>query len=509
MKKTHTVNISGIIFHIDEDAYEKLNAYLSRVKRHFEGSEGKDEIISDIESRIAEIFKERTSDRKEVVTIEDVDEAIKVMGEPKQFDDEEKSHETSEETETGSFYDGTRPKRLYRDPDHRVLGGVCAGIGAYFNIDPVWIRILFIILLFTGFGILLYILLWVVIPMAKTTAEKLEMKGEKVNISNIEKSINEEIDHLKSKINDLRKEAKQTFGKKKSNDEIDRLGNFFEQLIKLTLRVIIVFVGFVLVIVGLALLTAFLVMLFADGSYYFPPHIGLTSFSIIEFLQIFTQTATDSWILLLSVLLLVGIPVLGIIFGGFKMLFGIKGRNRAVSGFMSFLWISSFIAIIVIGVRTWNNFSYKDEATETKSIMPGSSRTYYVQLNENRQSLHHHDKIHFDDVQIVMKDHKVLAANLQPGLELYTSNSDSIKVEIIKKVRYGDRIDKNKRLNAINYSYKITDSLLILDRFFSINELQNWGFQEMEINLYIPKGLKVVYDKELDKISPDNDIKMD
>lgn len=509
MKKTHTVNISGIIFHIDEDAYEKLNAYLGRVKRHFEGSEGKDEIINDIESRIAEMFKERTSDRKEVVTIEDVNEVVKVMGEPKQFDDEEKDRETSEEKGAGSFYESTRPKRLYRDPDHRVLGGVCAGIGAYFNIDPVWIRVLFIILLFTGFGILFYLLLWIVIPVAKTTAEKLEMKGERVNISNIEKSINEEIDHLKSKINDLRKEAKQTFGKKKSNDEIDRLGNFFEQLIKLTLRIVIVLVGFVLVIIGLGLLTAFLVMLFANGSYQLPLHIGFTSFSIIEFLHIFTPTPTDSLILLLSIALLVGIPVLGIVYGGFKMLFGIKGRNRAVSGIMSFLWISSFIAIIVIGVRIWNNFAYKDAVTETKSIMPDASRTYYVQLNENKQNLYHHDKMVFDKVQIIMKDDKVLATNLQPGLKLYPSGSDSIKLEIIKKVRYGSKMAKNKRLDAINYSYEFTDSLLLFDRFFSINESQNWGFQEMEIKLYTPKGLNIVYDKELDKISPYNDIRID
>ena len=214
MKKTFTINISGIIFHIDEDAYEKLNKYLRTIKRHFSGTDGADEIINDIEMRIAEILQGKLSEKKEVINFTDVEEVISIMGEPSEFDDtEEEKGESGAPRESETY---RYQKRLYRDPENKILGGVSSGLGAYFNIDPVWIRLLFVLLtVFSGIGILIYIVMWIVVPVASSTAERLEMRGEPVNISNIEKSIREEVDHLKSKLNDLTDEAKKTFKKKK------------------------------------------------------------------------------------------------------------------------------------------------------------------------------------------------------------------------------------------------------------------------------------------------------
>ena len=139
MKKTFTINISGIIFHIDEDAFEKLSNYLNSIKSCFNSSDGKDEIIADIEARIAEMLQAKISDSKQVITIEDISEIIAVMGEPEQIGAENGA-------QTKSNYSSTETrKRLYRDSDNKVLGGVCSGIGAYFNIDPVWIRVAFVI----------------------------------------------------------------------------------------------------------------------------------------------------------------------------------------------------------------------------------------------------------------------------------------------------------------------------------------------------------------------------
>ena len=141
MKKTLTINISGIIFHIDEDAYDKLNAYLDTLKRHFTKTQGKEEIISDIEGRIAELLQERISDAKQVVTIDDVSEVISLMGEPWEFEteaEEEKEASASPEDIKG-------PKRLYRDPDRKVIGGVAAGVAAYLNVDVLWVRLAFVL----------------------------------------------------------------------------------------------------------------------------------------------------------------------------------------------------------------------------------------------------------------------------------------------------------------------------------------------------------------------------
>ena len=190
MKKTVTINISGIIFHIDEDAFDRLSIYLGTIKSYFTNSEGRDEIIADIEARIAEMLQAKISESKQVITIQDIDEVISIMGEPEQI-----GADNGAEPKQAKIHSETKThKRLFRDPDNKVLGGVCGGIGAYFNIDPIWIRVAFIAALFIfGSGPLLYIILWIIIPQATTSTERLEMRGEPINISNIEKSIHEEI----------------------------------------------------------------------------------------------------------------------------------------------------------------------------------------------------------------------------------------------------------------------------------------------------------------------------
>ena len=204
MKKTFTVNIRGIVFHIDEDAYEVLNDYLQSIKQYFAKTEGGDEIISDIETRIAEMLRESIGDEKQVITLDDIEKVIEVIGQPSEFggepEDETTWQQKSEKSKT--------IKRLYRDPDRSILGGVCGGLGAYFHTDPVWFRLAFVIFSLPGFGtpLIIYFILWIVIPEARTAAEKLQMKGEKVNISNIEKSIREEIGNMKNKFNDFTKD---------------------------------------------------------------------------------------------------------------------------------------------------------------------------------------------------------------------------------------------------------------------------------------------------------------
>ena len=196
MKKTLTINISGSIFHIDEDAFDQLQSYLRTISSHYGASEEGREIITDIEARIAEIFQEKLSSKDQVVNTEMVEETITIMGKPEEIfaTDEENAEREEENTESAPTSNGKRKRRLYRDPDHRVLGGVASGLAGYFGIDVVVIRLLFAILFFLGYGfsLPLYIILWIAVPKAVTTTQKLEMKGKKVNISNIEESIKDE-----------------------------------------------------------------------------------------------------------------------------------------------------------------------------------------------------------------------------------------------------------------------------------------------------------------------------
>ena len=222
MKKNINVNISGLLFNIDEDAFAALQNYLDRLKHYFGSDESATEIINDIESRIAEMMQEKLSERKSVITIEDVQQIIKVMGEPGEIEDESE-FETKQQATPPPFeaksnnYQTTSGKRkLYRDPDDKIIGGVSSGLAIYFGIAPIWIRLAFIALTFFGMSILVYIILWIVIPEAKTTAQKLEMRGEPVNIDNIEKSIRDELNNLGDKLNDI----KDKHFKKKVKDQM-------------------------------------------------------------------------------------------------------------------------------------------------------------------------------------------------------------------------------------------------------------------------------------------------
>ncbi len=213
MKKTLTVNISGQVFHIDEDAYNVLNDYLQSIKQHFSKTKGGEEIFTDIEARIAEMLRERLVDNKQVITIEDISQVIKTIGDPSEFGGDE----FEEQSHTGGqSHTGKSTKKLYRDPEDAMLGGVCSGLAAYFHTDRVWFRLGFTVAAIAGFGapILIYIILWIVVPPATTVTERLEMRGEKVNLSNIGSSVREEIEKVKNKINDFANEAKNTYKKK-------------------------------------------------------------------------------------------------------------------------------------------------------------------------------------------------------------------------------------------------------------------------------------------------------
>ncbi len=210
MKKVLNINMRGIIITIEEDAFQKLSNYLDSINSHFKTKKGYEDIMSDIETRIAELFQQKLKDGKQSISMEDVEEIISVMGHPSDFNlDEEEYTATAAETYK------RKQKRLFRDMDNRMIAGVCAGLGAYFNIDLVWFRVAFVAALFLGgSSILVYLILWVVIPPARTLSEKLEMQGDPVTIENIENAFKEEVSGLKDKLNDLTKQAKETFQKK-------------------------------------------------------------------------------------------------------------------------------------------------------------------------------------------------------------------------------------------------------------------------------------------------------
>jgi phage shock protein PspC (stress-responsive transcriptional regulator) len=190
MKITVSINLGGYSFNIDEDAYAELKRYLRNLELHFAGEESSSEILSDIETRMAELFRTKLTSYKQVIDIKDVQQVITVLGTPEDISDNE-GPTTRDKFSSPGYH------RMYRDPDHRVIGGVCAGIAAFWNIELWVVRLIFLVLAMMGIGILIYLILYIVLPEAKTTAEKIAMKGNPVNIHNIKDSVKQEFDTVR------------------------------------------------------------------------------------------------------------------------------------------------------------------------------------------------------------------------------------------------------------------------------------------------------------------------
>ncbi len=169
MKKAIQINLAGAVFHIDDNAYGLLKEYLSSVERKFSRDPGGAEVIQDLEIRMAELFTEKLKPHREVISIQDVREALEVLGGPSDMGDQEGQRRDD-------YRYGRRYRRMYRDDEDKPVGGVCSGLGYYFNTDPLLLRILFVIGLFVGFGFLLYLVLWIALPLAITPEQKDEMR---------------------------------------------------------------------------------------------------------------------------------------------------------------------------------------------------------------------------------------------------------------------------------------------------------------------------------------------
>src|ERR1700710_2207044 len=224
MNKTIIININGIVFHIEEDAYEILKKYMTDVKRHFINSADSHEITTDIENRIAEMFSEILErENRQVIVEQDVNSVVEQMGSVADFESAESDGKADQTTYT---YNNREGRRLFRDPDDHLLAGVCAGIANYFDMDPVWIRLIFAFcVLLGGSGLLLYFVLWIIVPKAVTRADRMAMKGEKQNLQGFKKNFEDELSSVRQNLSNFGHEARPFVYKAR-----DFFGDFFHHL---------------------------------------------------------------------------------------------------------------------------------------------------------------------------------------------------------------------------------------------------------------------------------------
>ncbi len=262
MNKTVNINLAGTFFHIDEDAYARLQRYLEAIRHSFSNTQGRDEILSDIEARIAELFNEKIKNDRQVISIKEVEEVITVMGQPEDYMVDEEIFEDEPKRTKATRTVG---KQLFRDTENGFVGGVSSGLGHYLGIEAIWVRILWILLTIFSSGafILIYIAFWIFVPEAKTTADKLAMRGEEVTVSNIEKKIREGFHEVSDSIKSVDYEK---YGKKASAGATSAATTLGE-IIRFCLKLFVKFVGVLLLLIAGSTLIALFVGLFAVGTF--------------------------------------------------------------------------------------------------------------------------------------------------------------------------------------------------------------------------------------------------
>jgi phage shock protein PspC (stress-responsive transcriptional regulator) len=498
MKKTFTINISGTVFHIEEDAYEVLQKYLVNLKNHFGSSEEGKEILTDIEARIAEIFIEKSTNVQNVVTIEMVNGAIEIMGTPEDFvedESEEGASETEAETE-----EAKRKRRLYRDPDHRVIGGVCGGLGAYFNMDPVILRIIFVALLFItgGTAFLAYIILWIAVPKAKNTAQRLEMRGQEATVKNIEKSIKEEVGEMKESFKKMK--DSETYAKGKNT--VAAAGDVTYNVFKVILKVAVVVIGVLLIISGfLGLLGLISTMVVGHSFVSGWPMIWSPEVEVPGFLNHFVSPGTVTFGLI-AIGILAGIPLLAMLFIGTKLVFRYKTNNTAIGLTMVGVWLIALVSLIVVSLGQVGNFKSQSSFTETKTISCDSCQTLTLKLGEDKYEDYAKMDFEIDNVKVAVVDGEEVLLG-QARLDVEKSGSNEFVILVKKASRGKTREQAKGNSESIIYRYDATDSTVVFDPYFILNKDDKYRGQQVDITIKVPEGKAVYLSDDLVKIIHD------
>ncbi len=341
MKKTIPTSIAHILFYIEEDAYSELHSYLESIRNYFKPHADSSEIISDIESRIAEQLieysGEPTAKNGRIVTLEYVTKLIASMGTPKDFGDADSNENTANSTDTSPKQNHAR--KFYRDPDNAQIAGVASGLAAYFNMDPVVVRLLFIVVvLLGGSGILIYIILWIIIPEAKTTSQKLEMRGDPINLETVSGVIKEKIEEVKNRKSNRRGVVRGFLG------AIQKVLYFVaDRFIPIIGKVIGSVLVFASVVSSVALISALLICIIHPETLLLaiPISLGLSSLTYV--------------MLLIGVFLTAIVPFF--LLGELGLLFIHRHTKTRNMGFLLIaLWLLGIIMTLVIAIPIANRY---------------------------------------------------------------------------------------------------------------------------------------------------------
>ncbi|WP_296382636.1 PspC domain-containing protein [Winogradskyella sp.] len=516
MNKTVNINLAGIFFHIDEDAYLKLQRYLEAIKRSFTDSQGRSEIISDIEARIAELFAERIQNEKQVVGVKLVDEVITIMGQPEDYLVDDEIFE--DEPQPRQRHTSRPSKKLYRDTDNSYIGGVAAGLSHYFGIESIWLRLIWLLLAIGSGGtfILIYLIFWALVPEASTTAEKLTMTGDAVNISNIEKKIKDGIDTVSETVRnvDLKKHGeklKEGFDNVSDNIsdtvksvDFQKQGNrlksssqtFFDSIgsiMMFFLKVLAKFIGIILIIVGISTLITLIVALFTVGlvdSIHFPG---------MDLLYVANAANIPLWLISMLLFFVFAIPFFFVFYLGLKILVNnLKSIGNVAKFTLLGLWLMAIIGLFIIGAKQVTEHAFDAKVTNTEALNIKSNDT----INLNRLKFDQYSSpfySHNNEFKIIEDDNgkSIISSDIR---YIVKSTTDSIASITIEKKATGSNYNVARtRAENINYNYALSDGNLNLDDYLSTDVDNKYSEQEVRLIINLPEGTTLFTNKNFPK----------
>ncbi len=492
MKKTIRIHITGYIFNIEEDAFDVLEAWLKKISGQYGTETGGDEIVNDIETRVAELFQSEIKDETGVISLKEVKKVIEIMGNPEDFEQHETQHENESKEHENDLKESKIYKRLYRDEERKVIGGVCAGIAHYSGIDISLIRIIFIAsVLIGGFGAILYLVLWIFIPPAETSSQKLEMQGEPVNISNIEKMIKNEFENVK-----------QTFKDKKYSENIKNfqteLGDVMQKIGKVIVAIfkgLSGFVGVVLLVAGiLSVILLFGLLFHQTGSntvIFGSEILGWSSFFSLIPLPFSSLTAT------IGLFLLIAIPLAGIAFAGIRVLFRLKGsRGKVFRVAGTGLWI---FGLLITSYIAFNFFkSFNSENTTTKTHILDIQAGDILHLKRNNTYIKKFDDPVFQIANYhIVQSGKTYRLYGRPEINISGSRDTLTKLKLTYSAHGDSDQDAGLFMNQINYRWLREDSIIMYDPYFTVSGENKLYMRDLVINLEIPEGRSLIIDSTL------------
>ena len=483
MDKTININLGGTLFQIDEEAFRILRDYLQAINNRFANVQGGHETIEDIESRIAEIFQSQKG-LAGVVTKDNVEAMIKIIGKPEDFDQ-------GWPDQPGPSI-SSQKKRMFRNPEDKIIGGVCSGIAAYLDSDPVLFRILFVLFTaFFGVGFFVYLGLWIALPEARTDSQKRSMYGNNYNPGKSDRKTDE---------NSL---VVSTANYISGYTSSSKLGNAINEVFRALGRVFYIVLRIFLIIFGVALvLTGFLaILLFVivfiiryPGAFSFDSS-GVNLIYLKDFLNYIVNPAAVPWIIILSTITFI-LPMLALIYWGVKMIFWFRAKDCVVSLVALVIWVMSIAALSIIGFNEGISFAETGKTT-IETVLPKSQDTLYV-MTDNKIADLKYDKqfsLPHEQYSVFLNDQKK-ELYIRTYFAVERSDDKLRRIEIRKRSAGHTELEAVNKTDGLIFNYSIKGDTLFMDEYFTCPSGRKWSADNVGINLYIPAGTILKFEKK-------------